>query len=256
MILQVDNIEYYIPIVSGTILFTLLLVFIISFVLQYRKAQDRFTVERNQLKQALLSAEIEIKERTLMNVSREIHDNFGQVASLIKINLNLLSSDLGHEDRKKVNESLDLIRQLITDMKSLSRSLNGDSLQTTGWIVAMENESARINRLGGVQMNLHVDGEPEEIQHEEQLMLYRIVQEIFNNLIKHAQANEASLLISYRHGKLALRYQDSGKGFDPRQIQHKQGSGIANMQERCRQIGAKFTLDSALGEGTRIEIYT
>lgn len=256
MILTIDNIEYYIPIVSGTILVTILLVFIIFFVLQYRKAQDRFTVEKNQLKQALLSAEIEIKEQTLMNVSREIHDNFGQVASLIKINLNLLSSNLSAEDRQKVNESLDLIRQLITDMKSLSRSLNGDSLQKIGWIVALENERARINRLGGVQLTLSVEGEPEEIQHEEQLMLYRIVQEIFNNLLKHAHAKEAWLHLSYCDGKLALRYKDNGKGFDPKKSKHKQGSGIVNMQERCRQIGAEFVIESAPGHGTCIEINT
>ena len=256
MILKVDHIEYYIPIVSGTILFTLLVIFIISFILQYRKAQDRFTAEKDQLKQALLSAEIEIKEQTLVHVSREIHDNFWQVASLIKINLNLLSGDLSQEDRQKVNESLGLIRQLITDMKSLSRSLNGDSLQTIGWLNALEIEGARINRLGSVQLTIQVEGDPEEVGHEEQLMLYRMVQEILNNLLKHAHASIATLTLKCQNGKLEMRYRDDGKGFDLKESKLKEGSGLVNMQERCHQIGAEFVIESTPGHGTRIEIKT
>lgn len=253
MILAGSTIEYYIPIIAGTILFGLLSAFIVSFILQYRKTQDRFAVEKEQLTQALLRAEIEIKEQTLTNVSREIHDNFGQVASLIKINLNLLSGELSESDRQKVDESLILIKQLVVDMKSLSRSLNGESLQKLGWVKTMQAEIERINRLANVKVSLSVVGETRDLAHDEQVILYRVVQEILNNLLKHAYAAHAQITLSYTADQLTLSYVDDGCGFDST-ISQNEGSGLTNMRERCRQIGANFELTSSIGQGTQIVI--
>lgn len=249
-----STIEFLIPIVAGTILLAGLTVFIIYFILLYRRSQDRFRYERERLKQELLRIENEVKEQTLENVSREIHDNFGQIASLIKINLNLLSRELEGEQLEKAQESMDLLKQLITDMKSLSRSLNGESIRTTGWIAMIETDVERINRLGIAYLTFLTEGDPLAIEPGHQLILYRVVQEMMNNLLKHANASQAFLSILARDGQIHISYADNGVGFDKYSEDHKPGAGLTNMEARCSMIGAGFTLTSIPGQGTQIQI--
>lgn len=113
------NTDIITTIITGTLLFGLLTVFIIYFILLYRKSQTKLHFERERRKRELLQAEVEIKEQTLVNVSREIHDNLGQAAALVKINLNLVSQNIPEADREKINESTELMKKLIGDMRSL-----------------------------------------------------------------------------------------------------------------------------------------
>lgn len=248
------DLSFYFPLITGTLLSVFLISFIIYFILLYRRTRTKLDWQRERLKQELLRAEIEIKEATLQQVSQEIHDNFGQVASLIKINMLLLSQELTKENRAKVKESLDLIKQLIADMKSLSRSLKGESLQQIGWVKTIEKDVTRINELNGVHISLKLDGNLNVVTHEVQLILYRIVQEILNNLINHAQATEARLSLTYSYPWLSLHYTDNGIGFEQNNPSVYKGSGLENMALRAKQIGAQFTLKSADGQGTHIEI--
>ena len=254
MIVIKTSLEYLIPVVSGTLLFALLITFIIYFIILYRKSQDKFKFEQNLLRQALLHSEIEIREQTLANVSRELHDNYGQIASLIKINLNLISKEMSPADQAKVSESILLIKQLIGDIKSLSSNLNGEKIRKIGWIKMIENEVKRVNRIGLVQVEFRSDDDLPAIGHEKEVILYRVTQEIFNNLLKHADASESELSIKLENGKIKFNYSDNGKGLNSNQSIHQMGSGLINMGERCKMIDATFSLTSTAGKGTKIEI--
>jgi two-component system NarL family sensor kinase len=135
-----------------------------------------------------LRVENEVKEQTLTNVSRELHDNFGQIASLIKINLNMISKDLASEDLEKVEESLSLVKQLIGDIKSLSSSLNGDQIRQLGWLEVVKNEVERVNKTGVLTIKFVVENWW-TLSHEKEVILFRMVQEMMNNTLKHAQAH-------------------------------------------------------------------
>ena len=254
MIVIKTSLEYLIPVVSGTVLFTLLITFIIYFIVLYGKSHDKFKFEQNLLRQALLHSEIEIKQQTLANVSRELHDNYGQIASLIKINLNLISKEMSPEDQAKVSESILLIKQLIGDIKSLSSNLNGEKIRKIGWIKMIENEVKRVNRIGLVKVDFSSDDDLPAIGHEKEVILYRITQEIFNNLLKHADASKSELTIKADQGKIKFKYSDNGVGFNPNLPTNQLGSGLMNMQERCKMIDATFSLTSNAGIGTKSEI--
>ena len=142
----------------GTILLLLLLTFIIYFILLYRRSQTKLHFERERVQQELLRVENEVKEQTLLNVSRELHDNLGQVASLIKINMNMLSSKLDGKELDQVNESITLIKQLIADIKSLSNSLKGERLRKIGWLESIEEEVRRANTIEGFEFEFHGEG--------------------------------------------------------------------------------------------------
>ena len=114
--MKTSDIDFIIPIISGTILMGVLLVFIIYFVILYRKKQVEYEWDKEQAKQLLLTTKIEIKEQTMSNISRELHDNFGQIASLVKINLSMIKCDQ-EEDKSKIADTIELVKKLITETK-------------------------------------------------------------------------------------------------------------------------------------------
>ncbi len=245
------NIEYFAPVIAGTILFALLIAFIIYFVLLYRKSQVKFTLERERLKKELLHIENEVKEQTLVNVSRELHDNLGQVASLIKINLNMMSDTLDAEDTERIDDSLVLLKQMIGDIKTLSASLKGDNIREKGWFNLIDSDFERLNKQDGIEALFEMEGDL-TLDPEKEVILYRVYQEILNNTIKHAKAQQIHLAITEKNNLLSFNYSDNGMGFD---LQHvTKGSGLTNMKERCQIIGAQLEINSEPNHGTQIQI--
>ena len=247
------NSELLIPVLSGTILFALLVTFIIYFVVLYRKSQDKFLLEQEQLKQALLRAEVEIKEQTLVDISRELHDNFGQIASLIKINLNLLSKGMNSSQLTKIEETKGLVQELISDFKQLSNSLNGDRIEQIGFTQMLQSEIERINRMDVVKVEGVI---PElhgiQLKHSSKVLLFRVLQEAINNTLKHSGATKAELNLSVSNEILSVRYWDNGKGFITSNLDNLTGSGIRNMEARCKMIGASFKLQGQTGKGVEL----
>ena len=235
----------------GTILFGLLAVFIIYFILLYRKSQVNLHFEQERLQQELLRVENEVKEQTLINVSRELHDNLGQIASLIKINLNMMSKDLNKEDTERISDSLKLLKGLIGDIKSLSASLKGEKIRHKGWIYLIREDVERINKIEGLQITFDYSGDG-VLQHEKEVILYRITQEVLNNTLKHAKATEAKLSISCSENQLLLYFSDNGIGFVPTKV--VKGSGLTNIEDRCKMISAVLELKSQVSNGTQIQI--
>lgn len=245
------NIEYLVPVFAGTLLFALLIAFIIYFILLYRKSQVKFTLERERLKQELLHIENEVKEQTLIHVSRELHDNLGQVASLIKINLNMMSDSLNAEDTERINDSLVLLKQMIGDIKTLSASLKGDNIREKGWVNLIYEDFERLNKQDKVDFSVDTEGDL-TLDPEKEVILYRIYQEILNNTIKHADATSILLSIVARNGFIYFVFSDDGIGFDLQQV--NKGSGLTNIQERCQMIGAQLEIRTEPNQGTEIEI--
>jgi two-component system NarL family sensor kinase len=244
-----NDLDYLVPIISGIILFGLLLAFVIYFILVFRKTQTTLDFERERIKTELLRVENEVKEQTLTNVSRELHDNFGQIASLIKINLNMISKDLASEDLEKVEESLSLVKQLIGDIKSLSSSLNGDQIRQLGWLEVVKNEVERVNKTGVLTIKFVVENWW-TLSHEKEVILFRMVQEMMNNTLKHAQATTAELRIEASSEQTKIEFSDNGIGFNLMEV--KRGNGLINIQERCKIIEANLDFSSNEAMGTKI----
>ncbi len=242
--------NYYIALISGTLLFGLLTVFIIFFILLYRRTRIKLHWERERIKQELLRVENEVKEQTLINVSRELHDNFGQVAALIKINLNMLARNLKGDELEQVKESLVLIQQLLTDIKSLSASLNGERLRNLGWIQAVSEDIKRINAIGEIEISFQSEGNS-KLSGEKQVVVYRITQEILSNMLKHAKAYNATVTVNC-DDFVTLSYSDNGVGFDENKI--VPGQGLDNIRQRCELIDATVEMNSAPNHGTRITL--
>jgi two-component system NarL family sensor kinase len=249
-----DNaLDILIPIAGGIILFGLLVVFMVYFILLYKRKQIEYEWEKEQTKQLLLKTEIEIKEQTLSYVSRELHDNLGQIASLIKINLGMMRLEDNSSNHEKLNDSKSLIKGLILDIKSLSTTLKGENLQRFGLVEMIKKDLKRLEKISHVKFKLICECKLPDLSSEVQVFLYRMTQEVFNNVLQHAEATEAQLFIYLHNSKdIEFKFVDNGKGFDINTNQA--GNGLVNLEERCELIKANLRIKSEVGLGTEIQI--
>jgi two-component system NarL family sensor kinase len=253
-----NNSDVLIPMAAGTILLVTLIVFIGYFLFLHYKTRQRFDWERQQFKQAVLQTEIEIREETLTQISRDLHDNLGQIASLIKINLNLVSKDLKEVDQLKIEDSIDLLKRMIADIKSLSTSLNSENLKNFGLLEALNDDIQRINKTGHLNILIHSNGTMPALAPEIEIFIYRMSQEIINNALKHAGAKNLIIDLTEDNNNLHLLFQDDGKGFNTKEVietNSGKGNGLSNLYKRCKIIGADLSIKSTLGGGTQISIH-
>jgi len=247
-------------IVIGAAVFALFVIsFLFRFILLYQKKSIAFNNEKElmetQFKQELLLTQLEIQEQTLKNISQEIHDNIGQTLSLVKLNLNTIDLEKQNTLPQKINNSKELVGKAITDLRSLSKTLHADSILSAGLIKAIEYELQMIDKAGVYQTDLKITGTPFPLDAQKELILFRIVQEAMNNIIKHAKANSIKIQTAFGEKTLNLMIQDNGCGFEVTESNdmHK-GIGLRNMQNRVQLLNGDFNIQSKPLNGTQIQI--
>ncbi len=248
-------------IITGILLVGLLAFFIIWFVIMYRRSYTRYEKEKEILQlrfqETILQTQLEIQEQTLKTISQEIHDNIGQTLSLAKLNLALEEEEQAGANIKIVS-SHRLVSKAIQDLRDLSRSLNTDYVAEMGLIRSIEYELEMISKTGIMKTSLQVEGLQRRMEGQKELILFRIVQESLNNIIKHAGATTLTVAANYQPHELQIVIEDNGKGVDLSPLNENDnpgfGLGIRNMHNRARLIGAEFSMNSTIGRGTTVTI--
>ena len=248
-------------IVIGTVIFLFLAIFIVGNLLLYYYKRKKHFAESIKLKadfsQTLLQTQLEIQEQTLKNISQEIHDNIGQALTLAKLNLNTMPPT-GADVQEKIITTKELVSKAIVDLRDLSRSLNTDYVANMGLEKAIEYELTLITKSSNIKTQLDTIGQSYRLTKQKELILFRIVQEVLNNTLKHAGASSIQASIKYGEASLDLSISDDGNGFDAAAIktgqQHSNGLGLHNMPDRAKLIGAACEINSTPGAGTRIVI--
>jgi len=203
-------------------------------------------------------AQLEIQEQTFQEIGREIHDNVGQILSLAKLGINTLDLERKEESKAGICEISDILETALNDLRHLSRSLNSDLIKSGGLKKSIEMQVGYLQRGGKFNIRLHVFGDPIRLHENKEIILFRVVQEAFNNIIRHAKATDINISLFYSKEQLKLVVQDNGKGFNinDQNNETRQMNGIYNMQKRAKIIEAKFEMNSSLGNGTSIIITT
>jgi len=236
--------EIYLLITSVSVTFLVFSISLIALFLLYHKRKDYYQKEITKTK-------IEIAEQTLRNISWEIHDNIGQILSTLNLYSYKVQEEAPVELKPKVNELQDLIQTAITEVRSLSKALNTEYIKNVGLIKSLELELARFERLKFMDTQLTVDGTPFIIPDDKELVLLRIIQEFFSNSLKHARATKMKIAFIFNGRDLTITVKDNGVGYDSTAVL---GTGIINMRNRAKLIGAFINLDSEINKGTRLEI--
>jgi two-component system, NarL family, sensor kinase len=228
--------------------------FVMAIVVRYRKRVRESVMLRAEFEKLILQTQLEIQEQTLKTISQEIHDNIGQVLSLAKLNLNTIKSieDQQYQDTKG------LLSKAIADLRDLSRSMQGDRITTLGLEQSVSEEMNILKSTGQFDTRLRVLGTPYRLERQKEIILFRIVQEAFSNIIKHADAKTVEVVFDYEPKLFKLSITDDGIGREKVDgSSTRKGIGLVNMNSRTTMMGGSFSFQQGNGQGgssVKIEI--
>ncbi|MFN8252344.1 MAG: ATP-binding protein [Ferruginibacter sp.] len=223
---------------------------------QYQQKQNAYFKDIETLKTSyentLLQSQLEIQELTFQNISREIHDNIGQKLTLAKLHLNTLCLHEPQYVMKQVAESVSMIGEAINDLSDISRSMSSEALLNNGFLNAVEFEAAKLKQSGLYDISLNASGNTIFLDANTELVLFRILQEAINNIVKHAVASRIRIQLDYYPQRLRMQIADNGKGFNP--TLKNEGTGLGNIKKRTTVLNGTMNIQSAPGRGTTLAI--
>lgn len=228
--------------------------FTVLFFITYQRRKNKLLQEKfeaeQQFKEELSNARVEIQEETLKNVSWELHDNIGQLLAVASMQMKILNKSILEDNQGQFKEVQSLIKSSLEEVRALSRSLNSEVIDENGLEASVQNEVDRFNRLNILEASLEIEGEKSFVKQEHRIILFRILQEFFSNVIKHSGASRLNVKFRYSTDNLEIIVTDNGKGYDVAKA--KKGSGLLNMESRARMINADFSLESTINRGTSL----
>lgn len=235
---------------------------IVFFLYAYQKKGFRHKAEllllNEQFGKTLLQSKLEIKEQTLDHIAKELHANISHLVSVININLAAHLEQFPQEANENIRETKALVKQLMAEVKSLSLTLNTEHIGKAGFLKMLEKELERLNKTGRYQVTVERSGDVFRLSEEKEIILFRLCQEILNNIIKHAACTAITVFVHYDEKTVFLTIQDNGKGFDlvsTRAHAALNGStGLANIYSRSVQINGEVSIESYSGKGTTINV--
>jgi len=247
-----DQTSLIIIVVSIAALMLLMSSFILVFIFKYKQRQIQFELEKQQIKlekeKELAQVELEISEDILKNVSHEIHDNIGHALSLAKLTLHGLDFSNFEEKSKS---TLGILTESIADLRNLSKSMNGSYIREIGLYGAIEREVELLNASGAIVCHFNDLEYPRNVGINNEIILFRCVQEAINNCIKHAKATELTISCSVSKNQLKIEVTDNGKGFETGTFSST-GLGLRSMTDRMRMMNGKIEFQSVPNVRTTI----
>lgn len=244
-----NEIGFTVVVVTLLILLLISVVIITLFIANRRHVSQEMKMAQMQLdyEKELRTAEQEVQEQVLVNIGRELHDNIGQLLTLMNIQLEQqkVINPVTAATLRPISETLSTT---VGEVRRISKSLNSDLLEINGLNSTIEHEVGRLQQVGKYTIQFKKDGEP-QLTKDQKIIVFRIFQEILNNIMKHSQAKNISIAISGGQN-FTLIVKDDGKGFDVGAMMNSsKGSGLKNMVKRSELAKMKCNIDAAPGQG-------
>lgn len=208
-------------------------------------------IQKQHYDHQLLQTQIEVQEATFSSLGRELHDNIGQLIGSAKwlVGLSRLSPSNLADLLAMVDDTLG---KAADEMRALSKSVNKEWLEKFDLIENLQTEIKRIGTATSIHVGLTL---PDKIflSADEQIILFRIIQEALQNSIKHAGAQAIDIIIKDEGSLLNVCIKDNGRGFSESKGQSN-GQGLMNMRKRTELLGGTIAWNAKLGNGCAIEI--
>lgn len=254
--------EIVITVIGSAFLMIVLIAVILIAIVRYQNRLKKHVHEvrdlKNTYQQEILKAQLEMQEQTFRTISQEIHDNIGQILSLVRLHISTIPAADPAAVERKISTSKELLDKAIEDLRDLSKRLNTEYVAQQQLSDSLKFQLALIEKTGFYQTAFEIHGEERSLEPEKKLIIFRIAQEALNNVIKHAEAKTISVILMYLPDKTILSIKDDGHGFErPEQSETPaplQGIGTQTMAYRAKLIGAQFGLQSRPGEGTLAQL--
>jgi signal transduction histidine kinase len=220
-----------------------------------KKEMERQLLKQELDKQKLVAqAVVNAQEKERAEIGKELHDNVNQILSTAKLYLELARTE---EDERLdlINRSTDNISNAINEIRSISRSLVPPSVGDLGLIDSIQDlvENIRATKKLGVSFDYEGDID-EALDEKQKLMLFRIIQEQVNNVLRHSKATLLQIELNTVGNMIDLSINDDGQGFDMEKVKLKKGVGLSNIISRAELFNGKVAIKTAPGKGCLLNI--
>ncbi len=210
------------------------------------RLQKKLVAEQKRYQKRVTQQVIQAQEKEREVIGRELHDNVNQVLTTVKLYLEMA---FNHKDLREelIPKSMAYITQSINEIRNLSRDLSAPTLGTKSLIDSLQALVEMVQTSSGLHIRFVHEDYCDNLSMDQQLAIYRIVQEQLNNVIKHANAKTVHLSIGQANGRIELIINDDGKGFDT--LAKRSGIGLNNIASRVRVFDGETIIESAVGRG-------
>jgi signal transduction histidine kinase len=227
----------------------------VIFIRRLFKFLKRIDDIRRESETRVLQAIMQTEERERRQLAKDLHDGIGPLLSNIKMSVSALDkSQISGFNRTVVDNISILINESITALKYTSNNLSPHILDNFGLASAVNSFTENINRLGRIEIIFNNNVENSRFESQIETNLYRIICELFQNTVKHANATKVSLLVHFNDGKIIVQYFDDGIGFDPEDAVKMSGMGISNMKSRLKALDGEIEFKRIMPRGMMTSI--
>jgi two-component system NarL family sensor kinase len=255
--------EIYFVIVIGAVLGLMLVGFIVSILFLYQRRQHRQEQELEMVKdkyeREALRSQLEIQENTFKMIGQELHDNIGQMLSVVKLTLAVLPLPKDHDAYEPIQSSRQVLNKAMMDLADLTKSLHTDRIAQIGLAESIQFELENLRRTGLLDVDFSISGLEEQMNEQTSIFLFRIFQENMNNILKHAKATQVQVSLAYTDdNRFIMKITDNGIGFNVAEKKNSASStagvGLKSIFNRAKLIGADIDMQSEPGQGTTVSI--
>lgn len=251
------NMWNYILIGSVIIIFILFLLSYRNYRSRQRLQQQRISELETEKQLAATEAVLKGEEQERSRLAKDLHDGLGGMLSGIKYSLSTMKGNLimTPENAQAFERSIDMLDSSISEMRRVAHNMMPEALLKFGLDTALKDFCNDIKQSGVLMVtyqSIRLDGV--DIEQTKSVTVYRIIQELLNNTIKHAAAKSALVQVTYNNGMLSVTVEDDGKGFDTSLLNASKGIGWSNIQNRVAFLEGKWDVDSTADRGTSVHV--
>jgi two-component system, NarL family, sensor kinase len=246
------GVAFYFAIVAGMLAFGIIAVGVVIFFMRYQK---RLLAQQNELhnkelqhKEDLLISNIQSVEEERRRIAKDIHDEIGGIFSTLALAVNQLKTD-AVENKEVVHHSRDLINTGLKSVRRIAHAVMPDELELFGLHSTVENYTTTIHKSTGIEIEYTNTLDAHTLKPVTELALYRILQELLGNTLKHAKATKISIHFTVEQEQLMVTYKDNGVGFAYSLNDVRSGMGMKNLEARMLVMHGKINFTSAPQQG-------
>lgn len=214
--------------------------------------------ERKALERKVLSAVIKTEEKERERFSKDMHDGLGPLLSTIKLYVNELNDEetTGEEKANYINQINEMLDQAVTSTREISNNLMPRVIHDYGLVKAVEAFRQKVNQTGKLNIQFDNSGIDETLDADLQLILFRVISELINNTIKHAQAENINIRLKKEEDHISLAFEDDGVGFNMDKVMNNPNTGIGlkSIISRIKSVNGRCIFKSFEGHGFKIYI--
>jgi len=237
----------------------ILAIFIGYLIISNQKIKSSMRIQKEILRQQDIATKgiLEAEERERKRIASDLHDGIGQMFSAVRMNLSSISDDIDFKkpDKKELyTKTIDLVDESCKEVRAISHNMMPNVLLRAGLSSAVRDFISKIDD-SVLKVNLETYGLQGRLDTNVETVLYRVIQESVNNVIKHSGANQLDIQISIDEKEITVTIEDNGKGFDAKNKENFEGIGLKNIITRVEFLKGTVEWDSNIDQGTLVAIH-